>query len=137
MTFAERSKGESHQRTSECLKEDARPMLPHWASVRSNITETAGEMSSFRSVSAAKCRKVCPDVATHLEKTTANARYLRLHHEQLLEKYGNQWVAIAGDRVVGHAPDLTELVKSLAREGFTAADVMTHFFSTSEQIFIL
>jgi hypothetical protein len=33
MTFAQRGKGESHQRTSKCLKEDVRPMLLHWANV--------------------------------------------------------------------------------------------------------
>jgi hypothetical protein len=31
MTFAQRSKGESHQKTSEYLKEDIRPVLLCWA----------------------------------------------------------------------------------------------------------
>ena len=35
MAFAQRSKGESHQKTSEYLKEDVRPMLLCWANVRS------------------------------------------------------------------------------------------------------
>ncbi len=34
MTFAQRSTGESHQKTSEYLKEDVRPMFLHWANVR-------------------------------------------------------------------------------------------------------
>jgi hypothetical protein len=34
MTFAQRSKGESRQKTSEYLKEDVRPMLLCWANVR-------------------------------------------------------------------------------------------------------
>ena len=94
-------------------------------------------MSTFRLLSAAQCQKVCPDAATRLTKTTANARYLRLNHKQLLRKYPDQWVAIAGDRVVGHGPDLVKLTKSLSRDGFTAADVMTHFLSKSQQVFIL
>jgi len=35
MTFAQRSKGESRQKTSEYLKEDVRPTLLCWANVRS------------------------------------------------------------------------------------------------------
>jgi len=34
MTLAQRSKGESRQKTSEYLKEDVCPMLLHWANVR-------------------------------------------------------------------------------------------------------
>jgi hypothetical protein len=34
MTFAQRGKGESRQKTSEYLKEDVRPMLLCWANVR-------------------------------------------------------------------------------------------------------
>jgi hypothetical protein len=35
MAFAQRSKGESHQKTTEYLKEDVRPVLLCWANVRS------------------------------------------------------------------------------------------------------
>jgi hypothetical protein len=34
MTFAQRSKGESHQKTSEWLREDVCPMLLHRVNVR-------------------------------------------------------------------------------------------------------
>lgn len=34
MSFAQRSKDETHQKTSKCLEEDVRPMLLHWANVR-------------------------------------------------------------------------------------------------------
>jgi hypothetical protein len=37
MTFAQRSKGESRQKTSEYLEEDVRPMLLCWANVRSGV----------------------------------------------------------------------------------------------------
>jgi len=37
MTFAQRSKGESRQKTSEYLKEDVRSMLLCWANVRRGI----------------------------------------------------------------------------------------------------
>ncbi len=39
MTLAQRSKGESHQKTSEWLKEDVRPVLLYWANVH-RIKET-------------------------------------------------------------------------------------------------
>jgi len=34
MIFAQSSESESHQKTSECLKEDVRPMFLRWANVR-------------------------------------------------------------------------------------------------------
>ncbi len=48
MTFAQRSRGESRHGTSECLKEGVRPMVLHWANVRSTSARIrrGGELCS-------------------------------------------------------------------------------------------
>jgi hypothetical protein len=96
-----------------------------------------GQMSTFKVVSAARCQKVCPDVADQLEKATANARYLQANHKYLARKYPGEWVAIAADRVVGHSPDLSALTGELSKRGLTPADTLTHFVSKTKQIFVL
>jgi len=94
-------------------------------------------MSTFRLLSAKKCQSICPDVANQLEKATANARFLKTHHKELVQKYASQWVAIADGRVVGHGPDLAALAGELSRQGLTPADTLTHFISKTQQVFVL
>ena len=94
-------------------------------------------MSTFKPLSAAQCRRVCPDAARQLEKATANAQFLQTHYKQLVRKYAGQWIAIAEGRVIGHGADLPHLSRELAEMGFGPTDALTHFVSKTPQVFIL
>jgi hypothetical protein len=94
-------------------------------------------MSGFRPVSAAKCRKTCPNAIAQVEKARANARFLEQNHKKLAKQYPNEWVAIVEGRVVAHGAELDEVAETLATRGINPADALTQFLSDTEHIFIL
>ena len=81
MTFAQRSNGESRQKTSEYLEEDVRPMLLCWANVRSTWTGLPPRRELYitvhgRSYHRAGCRR-CRGAIFAITHSEAAANRLR------------------------------------------------------------
>lgn len=70
----------------------------------------------------------------HFKKDTA---YYETHHEQLLKKYPEQWVAIFDQQVVGSSPDYEKLLTELEEKGVPIERTLFKHLTQKQEIWIL
>ena len=70
----------------------------------------------------------------HFRKDTA---YYEAHHEELLKKYPEQWVAIFDQQVAGASPDFEKLLDDLQTKGYSVGQVLVEHLTTHDELLIL
>jgi hypothetical protein len=84
-----------------------------------------------------------PDVPISARRTAAYRRYrrdveyIREAKPELLNKYGDEWVAILRQRVIAHDGDLRRLLSTVARRHQNLRDVVIDFMTDQDQVLIL
>ena len=71
------------------------------------------------------------------EDAAAGAEFLDRHHEELTERYPDEWIALRRDQVVGHARDLGDLSRTLTGKGVDRRGLVFHFMTTSDRTLLL
>ena len=66
-----------------------------------------------------------------------NVEYFRAHHDQLLEQYPEQWVAVLDERVVAADSDYERLLKFLKANGVPLGKVYIQRATETDEPFIL
>ena len=79
------------------------------------------------------------EAATHAmrEDAAAGTEYLDRHHEELTERYPDEWIALHRDQVMGHALDLGDLSRTLTGKGVDRRGLVFHFMTTSDRTLLL
>ena len=70
----------------------------------------------------------------HFRKDTA---YYEAHHEELLKKYPEQWVAILDQQVVGTSQEYELLLTELEKEGVPIERTLFKHLTQKEELWIL
>lgn len=76
-------------------------------------------------------------VQTALQRFKHDTAYYEAHHEELLARYPEQWVAIYNQQVVGAAPDYEPLLDELQAKGFAVGEVLVEFLTRHDELLIL
>ena len=63
--------------------------------------------------------------------------YLDSHRETLTARYPDEWIALRRDQVVGHAPSLDDLSRTLTREGVDRRGLIFHLMETEPRTLLL
>ncbi len=78
-----------------------------------------------------------PELVEHMRQFEEDSRFLALHHDALLERFPEQWVAVYGERVVAHATNINGVLRNLARKRIPQSRVVVSFLTRKPQTFIL
>jgi hypothetical protein len=62
-----------------------------------------------------------------------NSEWIEAHHEELLQQYDGQWIAVANQQLVAHDPDPEVVGRQAQAQGFTLA--LCYFLSSNPVIF--
>ena len=65
------------------------------------------------------------------------ARVLSSHHQRLIEKYPNQWIAVYGEEVIASGSTLDAVLKEMARRKVPQGRTVVHFVEKSQRTMIL
>ncbi len=76
-------------------------------------------------------------VQEELKRFKRDTSYYEAHHQELLDQYPEQWVAIYEQRVVGTGPDFEELLGELKSKGFSVGQVLVEYLTLREDLLIL
>jgi hypothetical protein len=76
-------------------------------------------------------------VQAELERFRKDTGYYEAHHEELLEKYPEQWVAIFDQQVVGAGPDYEQLLTELGEKGVPIERALFKHLTQKEELWIL
>ena len=76
-------------------------------------------------------------VQEELQRFNQDSSYYEAHHQELLETYPEQWVAIYDQQVVGVAKDLKRLVARLQRAGIPTGRAFVEYVTAKEDLLIL
>ena len=63
--------------------------------------------------------------------------YAETHHEELLNQYPEQWVAILNEKVVGGGSDVYQLIDELREKGIPTERVVLRHLTREEELLIL
>jgi phosphoserine phosphatase len=72
-----------------------------------------------------------------LRRFQQDAEYFERHHEELLARHAEEWVAIYGDEVVDTAPELADLLAALRERGVPAGQAFVEFVTSHREPLIL
>ncbi len=64
-------------------------------------------------------------------------QYAETHHEELLNQYPEQWVAIMHEKVVGAGSDVYQLIDELREKGIPTERVVLRHLTREEELLIL
>ena len=76
-------------------------------------------------------------VQVELERFKGDSSYYEAHHQELLEKYPEQWVAIYNEQVVGASPDYEQLLGDLEERGIPIERALFKQLTRKEELWIL
>jgi hypothetical protein len=76
-------------------------------------------------------------VQAELQRFKKDTAYYEAHHDELLEKYPEQWVAIYNQKVVGASPDYEQLLNDLQAKGYSVGHVFVHYLTRHDEVLIL
>lgn len=76
-------------------------------------------------------------VQTELQRFKKDTTYYEVHHEELLEKYPEQWVAIFNQTVVGASPDYEQLLADVEEKGVPIERTLFKHLTQKEELWIL
>ena len=76
-------------------------------------------------------------VQAELQQFKKDTAYYEAHHEELLKKYPEQWVAIFDQQVVGASPDYEKLFDDLQAKGYSVGHVLVEYLTTHDELLIL
>ena len=63
--------------------------------------------------------------------------YVAQHFEELLDRFGEEWVALHKDKIIAHSKTRTGLRQQLARSGYSASQLYVTFLTRKERVLIL
>ena len=63
--------------------------------------------------------------------------YAENHHEELLNQYPEQWIAILGQQVVGASTEAYQLIADLKKKGIPTEWVVVRHLTQQEELLIL
>jgi len=76
-------------------------------------------------------------VQAELQHFRKDTDYYEAHHEELLKKYPEQWVAIFDQQVVGTSQDYEELLTELEEKGVPIERTLFKHLTQKEELWIL
>ncbi len=76
-------------------------------------------------------------VQAELQRFKKDTAYYEAHHEELLKKYPEQWVAIFDEQVVGTAKTLNRLIARLQKKGVPRGRAFVEYVTGKEDLLIL
>ena len=76
-------------------------------------------------------------VQAELQRFKRDTAYYEAHHEALLARSPEQWVAIYNQQVVGVAPDYEQLLDELQAKGFSVGHVLVEHLTRQDELLIL
>jgi hypothetical protein len=76
-------------------------------------------------------------VQAELERFKKDTAYYEAHHEELLKKYPEQWVAILNQQVVGISPEYEPLLTQVEKNGLPIERTLFKHLSQKEENWIL
>jgi hypothetical protein len=76
-------------------------------------------------------------VQAELQRFKKDTAYYEAHHEELLKKYPEQWVAILDQKVVGASPDYEKLLNEVQAKGYSVGQVLFEHLTSSDELLIL
>ena len=76
-------------------------------------------------------------VQVELQRFKKDTAYYEAHHDELLEKYPEQWVAIYNQKVVGASPDYEQLLTDLEGKGVPIERTLFKHLTHKEELWIL
>jgi hypothetical protein len=99
--------------------------------------EETSSMGTLKILDTPGSRAACRKAAVELDRAKANVEYLGQHRKALLDRYPDQWVAIAGGKLVGHHRELTRLLASLQRRHLDPRTSLVQFLSSKKRLYVL
>ncbi len=72
-----------------------------------------------------------------LQRFKKDTAYYETHHEELLRKYPEQWVAIFNQKVVGASPDYEQLLAELETGRVPTERTLFKHLTQKEELWIL
>lgn len=76
-------------------------------------------------------------VQAELERFKKDTAYYEAHHEELLGKYPEQWVAIYNQQVVGASSDYEQLLADVEENGVPIERTLFKHLTQKEELWIL
>lgn len=76
-------------------------------------------------------------IQAELQRFKKDTAYYEAHHDELLEKYPEQWVAIYNQQVVGASPHYERLLDEVETRGYSVGHVLVHYLTRHDEVFIL
>ena len=76
-------------------------------------------------------------VQAELQRFKKDTAYYEAHHEELLKKYPEQWVAIFDQQVVGTSQEYELLLTELEKEGVPIERTLFKHLTQKEELWIL
>ena len=76
-------------------------------------------------------------VQAELQRFKKDTAYYEAHHDELLEKYPDQWVAIFNQQVVGASPDYEQLLADVEEKGLPIERAVFKHLTQKEEFWIL
>ena len=77
------------------------------------------------------------DTQAELKRFSRDTAYYEGHHEELLQKYPEQWVAIFNEKVVGASPDYEQLLTDLLGKHVPIEHALFKHLTREEELWIL
>ena len=75
--------------------------------------------------------------AEEFDQFQQDVSYAETHHEDLLNRYPEQWAAILHQKVVGAAPDVYKLIDELQERGIPTERAVLRHLTRREELLIL
>jgi hypothetical protein len=76
-------------------------------------------------------------VQAELQRFKKDTAYYEAHHDELLGKYPEQWVAIYNQQVVGTSPDYEQLLDDMEGKGVPIEKALFKRMTQKEELWIL
>ena len=76
-------------------------------------------------------------VQVELQRFKKGTAYYEAHHDELLEKYPEQWVAIYNQKVVGASPDYERLLDDLEGKDIPVERTLFKYRTQKEDLWIV
>jgi len=94
-------------------------------------------MGKLKFIRESECDAQCSQALMGLARFREDAAFLEERMETLLEKYGEEWVAIYGRKVAGHDRDLARLTAQLQKKDLAPGKTVIRFLTRRKQLAIL
>ncbi len=76
-------------------------------------------------------------VEADLQRFKKDTAYYEAHHEELLQQYPEQWVAVYNQKVIGASPDYERLLDDVQAKGYSVGHVLVDRLTRHDDLLIL